>query len=102
MIALTAAPDAPGGVALREVAEPEPREGEALVAVEAVSLNRGETRRIPDLPDGALHGWDLAGTVRRAAANRSGPPEGTRVVGLVASGAWAQIAAVDTRMLAVL
>jgi NADPH:quinone reductase-like Zn-dependent oxidoreductase len=49
---------------------------------------------------GTLTGWDLAGTVRQAAADGSGPAEGARVVGLVRAGAWAQLAAVGTDWLA--
>ena len=49
---------------------------------------------------GTVNGWDVAGVVERPAADGSGPPEGTRVVGLVNPGAWAQRAAVPTELLA--
>nr|MBA2713813.1 zinc-binding dehydrogenase [Rubrobacteraceae bacterium] len=45
-------------------------------------------------------GWDLAGTLERAAADGSGPKEGSRVVGFLPSGAWAELAAVPTNALA--
>ena len=100
MLALTAAPGSAGNVELREVPSPSPRSGQALVRVAAFSLNRGETRRLADMDDGELTGWDLAGVVERAAEDGSGPPVGTRVVGLTERGEWAQEAAVDTDVLA--
>jgi NADPH2:quinone reductase len=99
MLALTACVAAPH-VDLTEVREPEPAPDEALVAVTAFSLNRGEVKRLPSMPPGTVAGWDLAGVVERAAQDRSGPPEGTRVVGLINPGAWAEKAAVPTATLA--
>jgi NADPH:quinone reductase-like Zn-dependent oxidoreductase len=51
---------------------------------------------------GAVTGWDVAGVVEAQAADGSGPPLGTRVVGLVDRGAWAQRVAVPTDVLAAL
>ncbi len=92
--------DAPGRLALGEVEEPYPAPSEAVVWVVAVSLNRGEVRRAQGAEDGYRPGWDLAGTIEKAAADGSGPGEGARVVGLLPSGAWAELAAVPTNSLA--
>jgi NADPH:quinone reductase len=84
---------------LADVPDPAPRPDEALVEVRAISLNRGETRRLEQLEPGTVTGWDLAGTVRQPAQD-GGPPEGARVVGLMNVGAWAELAAVKVEHLA--
>jgi NADPH:quinone reductase len=100
MRALVARPSAPHGVELGELDAPAPGPDEALVEVRAVSLNRGEARSLPARQEGTVHGWDVAGVVRAAAADRSGPSEETRVVGLVDEGAWAELVAAPTDRLA--
>ena len=93
-------PNAPARLALGEKEEPTPAPAEALVRVAEISLNRGEVKRAQSAEAGFNPGWDLAGTVERAAADGTGPPAGARVVGLMNPGAWAELVAVPTRSLA--
>ncbi|HEV7657544.1 MAG TPA: zinc-binding dehydrogenase [Mycobacteriales bacterium] len=99
MLALIAT-GTPPYVTMSDVAAPTPLPDQALVAVHAVALNRGEVVDLPGRLRGARLGWDLAGVVTAAAADGSGPPVGTRVAGLVRAGGWAQVAAVPTTVLA--
>ena len=93
-------PDSPGRLVIRPVPEPVPDRDEAVVHVRAISLNRGEVRRSGMAAAGWRPGWDLAGAVERPAADGSGPRAGTRVVGFLAEGAWAERVAVPTYALA--
>lgn len=95
-------PNTPGRLAIASVDAPAPAANEALVRVAAVSLNLGEIRRVSAAEAGWRPGWDLAGTVERAAADGSGPPSGARVVGFLPAGAWAELVSVPTTSLAVL
>ena len=85
-----------------ETGEPQPGPNEAVVAVEAYSVNRGETFRLEDPQRRWLPGKDIAGTVVRAAQDGTGPAEGTRVVGHPPARGWAERVAVATDSLAAL
>src|ERR671916_1179839 len=91
---------APANLSLAEAKEPTPAPSEALVRVEAISLNRGEVRRAQTADAGFRPGWDLAGTVEQVATDGTGPRAGARVVGLLPAGAWAELVAVPTNSLA--
>jgi NADPH2:quinone reductase len=99
MQAVAATPDGPGWAELRVVPVPEPAPDEALIAVRAFALNRGELRLLA-MRDGWVPGQDIAGVVERAAADGSGSPAGTRVAALADWHGWAQYAAVPARRIA--
>jgi NADPH:quinone reductase len=90
----------PPFVEIADVPDPKPEHDQALVEVKAISLNRGETRRLESMDPGTVTGWDLAGIVKQQAPDGSGPKAGARVVGLMNVGAWAELAAVETDVLA--
>jgi NADPH:quinone reductase-like Zn-dependent oxidoreductase len=91
-----------GGIRLADAPEPQPKAHEALIAVEAFSLNRGELPGHGMFAEDTIPGWDSAGRVAVAAADGSGPKAGARVVGFMPGGAWAQHRAVATANLATL
>ena len=98
--AIVCSPSSPDRIAFRDLPEPAPAPDETVIAVRAVSLNRGEFRRLQWEVDGWRPGYDIAGIVLAAAADGSGPAAGTRVVGLLPNGAWAERVAVPTRVVA--
>jgi len=102
MQALVPAGPAAGLVTMAEVPRPEPRPDEALVRVQAFSVNRGEVFRLENPEPGSRPGKDVAGVVVRAAADGTGPAAGQRVVGHPEAGGWAEYAAVPAGSLAVL
>jgi NADPH2:quinone reductase len=99
--AIVVDPEVPGRFVIKGVEAPQPAPSEALVQVEAISLNRGEVVRAMAAQPGWRPGWDLAGTVIKPAANGTGPQAGSRVVGMsLPAGAWAEQVAVPTNLLA--
>jgi NADPH:quinone reductase len=96
-------PQARANLRLADVDEPVAAESEALIQVRATALNFGEVRFIDqNRKPGEVPGWDAAGVVVQAAADGSGPPVGSRVVGFHWAGGWAERRAVPTESLAVL
>ena len=100
MRAIVCSPDALDRIEFRDVPEPDPATDECVIAVEAVSLNRGELRRLGWAADGWRPGYDLAGVVERTSDDGEGPPVGTRVIGLLQNGSWAERVAVPSRYVA--
>ena len=100
MQAIVIDPQAPVRLGFQTVEPPTPQANEALIRVQAISLNRGEVVYLIHGAAGTRLGWDLAGVVERAATDGSGPAQGARVVGLSLSGAWAEQVVVPTNALA--
>ena len=76
---------------LQPVELPPAATGDVTVRVTAISLNRGEVNRALSQSDaGARPAGTSSASSRNAAADGSGPPVGTRVVGMLPTGAWAE------------
>jgi NADPH2:quinone reductase len=96
-------PQARANVRFADVDEPVAAASEALIDVRATALNFGEVHFIDRMrKPGEVPGWDAAGVVVQAAADGSGPPVGSQVVGFNGAGGWAQRRAVPTENLALL
>jgi len=99
MRAIVSTSQGPSFTERRDVPAPEPEPNEAVVAVRAFAVNRGELRLV-SARDGWQPGQDVAGEVLRAAADGSGPQAGERVAGLAEWHGWAEEAVVPTHRLA--
>jgi NADPH:quinone reductase len=100
MLAIVATADGPSWTERREVAPPAPAPNEALVAVRAFAVNRGELTLVRRR-DGWQPGQDVAGEVIQQAADGTGPAAGERVAGLAEWHGWSEQAAVPAHRLAV-
>ncbi len=80
-----------GRLAVREASLGPAASGEVTVRVTAISLNRGEVKRALTVTEtGTTPGWDFAGVVEQTGGTPGAPDVGTRVVGLLPVGAWAE------------
>lgn len=99
--ALVVDPSAPEKIAFADTPSPVAGPGELLVEVRHVSLNYADLNNARNgrIPVGAPLGLDAAGIVAQAAADRSGPAVGARVV-VFTDGAFAERLAVDVAAVA--
>ncbi len=93
----------PDRLVIREVPFPEANAGDAVIAVTAFSLNAGEVRDAFSSDVETRPGWDIAGTIVRAASDGTGPAIGTRVCAFagIGGGGWARFVAVPTTSIGV-
>jgi NADPH2:quinone reductase len=100
MRAVVTDPAAPPPLRLSDAPTPEPAANQALIRVEAFSLNAGEVSTAREATGSYVPGWDFAGVVDEAAADGSTPPKGTRVFGFIPQGSWAEFLVAESRMMA--
>lgn len=94
MKAFAVARDDSAAIHLVDAEEPSPGPDQAVIAVDAFSLNRGETFLLEREAAGWRPGKDVAGSVLAACADGSGPAVGARVVAHVDGAGWAERVAV--------
>jgi len=86
----------------RRVEVPKPGPGEALVAVRAFSINRGELALLSQHDPGWRPGQDIAGEVAAVGDGVTDIEVGQRVAALVDGGGWAEYALAPERRIAAL
>ena len=91
-----------GVLALSDVPEPKPAADQLVIQVRAISLNRGEVRAVARAAEGAVPGWDVAGTVLEPAQLGASPSKGTRVVAMLDGGGWAERVAIPVARVGVI
>src|SRR3954454_20192736 len=101
MLAIVATAGGPSWTERREVAPPAPAPNEAMIAVRAFAVNRGELTLVRRR-DGWQPGQDVAGEVVQPAADGSGPAVGERVAGLAEWHGWGEEGPVPSHRLAAL
>ncbi|MBF8185259.1 zinc-binding dehydrogenase [Nonomuraea sp. K274] len=99
MRAVITDPTAASRLRLSEAPQPEPAPNQALIRVEAFSLNAGEVRTALESTDSYVPGWDFAGVVEEAAVDGGTAPKGARVYGFVPQGAWAEYVVAGATMI---
>src|SRR4051794_19556032 len=99
MRAIVATAEGPSWTERREVPAPAPAANEALIAVRAFAVNRGELTLVRRR-DGWQPGQDVAGEVIQPAADGTEPQAGERVAGLAEWHGWAEQTVVPTHRLA--
>lgn len=102
MRALVNRGDGTAAVDVAQIPDPVPASHEAVIAIAAMAINRGELRLLAMRDHGWRPGQDVAGTVVRPAVDGSGPDAGTRVVAWPEQAGWAEQVAVPTSHLAIL
>lgn len=92
---------------LIDVAEPQVRETDLLIEIQAVGVNPGEAtiRQLRSAPPGGrvILGWEFAGVVARTGSATKGFAVGDRVMGtgdVTRDGCWAERLSVDHRVVA--
>jgi NADPH:quinone reductase-like Zn-dependent oxidoreductase len=102
MRAIVPDPDAPGRVRMDKVVSPGASDGEIVVAVEAMSINRGETFVLERPSAGWRPGKDVAGVVAAVGSGVEGFEVGERVVAHAEQAGWAERVAVAADRVALL
>jgi NADPH:quinone reductase len=96
-------PSRPERLTIKSVPLAPAHRDDVTVRVRAISLNRGEVNRaVRSAEPGWRPGWDFAGIVEEPAPDGGGPIGGTRVVGILSAGAWAEVIRVPTDAVAAL
>lgn len=100
MKAIFTAPDSKEKFIIKETCIPVQAPHQALIKVEAFSLNQGETRTALDATSSYVPGWDFAGTIVAEAPDGSTLRDGTSVFGFVPQGSWAEYVVAPQNLMA--